>query len=146
MFATQLEQLIGSHLGRRPLEFILLTRAWKDIVGERVASHTLPAWIRNDVLWVYVDGSAWMQELTFMKPKIQELVNEKLRSVTIVDIRWLQQPLEDKSTSIEKFPQPERVLDPQQEEKFSDMTKIIDDSGCQQALFNLWQTFQKKMR
>jgi len=146
MLAAQLEQLIDSHLGRRPLEFILLTRAWKDVVGERAAAHTLPAWIRKDVLWVYVDGSAWMQELTFMKPKIQEQVNEKLRSVTITDIRWLQQPLKDESMSNEEFPQPERVLDPKQEKEFSDMTKIIDDSGCQQALFNLWQTFQKKMR
>ena len=61
MFAAQLEQLIGSHLGKMPLEFILLSRAWKDVVGERVAAHTMPAWIRSEVLWVFVDGSGWMR-------------------------------------------------------------------------------------
>jgi len=144
MFAAQLEQLIGSHLGRRPLEFIRLTRAWKNVVGERAASHSLPAWIRKDVLWVFVDGSAWMQELTFMKPKIQEQVNNTIRSVEITDIRWLQQPLENKLTPTRELPQAEKGVDPIREKEFLGMTKIIDDPGCQQALFKLWQIFQKK--
>jgi hypothetical protein len=146
MFAAQLEQLIGSHLGKMPLEFILLSRAWKEVVGERVAAHTMPAWIRSEVLWVFVDGSGWMQELTFMKLDILEQVNNKLRLTSISDIRWLQQQLEDKPFCDREFTMPDRDLDSQQEEEFSEMTKIIGDSGCQQALLNLWQTFHRKMR
>lgn len=146
MLAEQLEQVIGGQLGRRQWEFILLTRAWKDVVGERAAAHTLPAWIKKDILWGYVDGSSWMQELTFMKPQLLKQVNGHLRSVVITDIRWLQKPQKIISTAEQEFLLSERVVDSKREEEFEDMTKIIDDPGCQQALFHLWQTFQKKMR
>ena len=146
MLAEQLEEVIGRQLGRRQWEFILLTRAWKDVVGERAAAHTLPAWIKKDILWGYVDGSSWMQELTFMKPQMLKQVNGHLRSVVIADIRWVQQPRENISTSVQELHLPERVVDSKREEDFKHMTKIIGDPGCQQALFHLWQTFQKKMR
>ncbi len=146
MLAGQLEQVIGSRLGRRQLEFIRLAQVWKDVVGERTAAHTMPAWIKKDVLWGYVDSSSWMQELTFMKPEILQQVNQHLRSVTIMDIRWLRQPLEDAAYPSREFFQPNRDIDPEQEEEFRGMTGIIDDPGCRQALFHLWRTFQKKMR
>ncbi len=146
MLAGQLEQVIGSRLGRRQLEFIRLARVWKDVVGERAVAHTMPAWIKKDVLWGYVDSSSWMQELTFMKPQILEQVNQHLRSVTITDIRWLRQPLENAPSPEQQYSQPNRAVDPEREEEFQSMTRIIADPGCQQALFHLWQTFQKKMR
>jgi len=146
MLAEQLEQVIGSRLGRRQLEFIRLAQLWKDVVGERAAAHTMPAWIKKDVLWGYVDSSSWMQELAFMKPEIMEQVNQHFRSVTISDIRWLRQPLEEFSIPSQQFFQPNRAIDPDKEEEFQSMTRIIADSGCQQALFHLWRTFQKKMR
>ena len=81
-----------------------------------------------------------------MKLDILEQVNNKLRLTSISDIRWLQQQLEDKPFCDREFTMPDRDLDSQQEKEFSEMTKIIDDSGCQQALLNLWQTFHRKMR
>jgi len=146
MLAGQLEQVIGSRLGSRQWEFIRLAQVWKDVVGERAAAHTMPAWIKKNVLWGYVDSSSWMQELTFMKPEILQRVNPHLRSVTIADIRWLRQPLADIASPELEYLQPDRVLDPEQEEAFRDMTQIIGDPGCRQALFHLWRTFQKKMR
>jgi len=146
MLAGQLEQVIGSRLGRRQLEFIRLAQLWKDVVGERAAAHTMPAWIKKDVLWGYVDSSSWMQELAFMKPEIMQQVNQHFRSVTISDIRWLRQPLEESSIPSQQFFQPNRAIDPDREEEFQSMTRIIADPGCQQALFHLWRTFQKKMR
>ena len=145
MLGGQLEQVIGSNLGRRQWEFILLARAWKEVVGERAAAHTMPAWIKKDVLWGYVDSSSWMQELSFMKPQILEKVNGHLRSVVIRDIRWLRQPQEAGSAP-EPVLMPDRELEPEREEAFRRMTEIVEDPGCRQALFHLWRIFQKKMR
>lgn len=145
VLAGQLEQVIGSNLGRRHWEFILLARAWKEVVGERAAAHTMPAWIKKDVLWGYVDSSSWMQELSFMKPLLLEKVNEHIRSVVIEDIRWMRQPQETDSVP-GPLPMPDRELVPEQEESFRQMTGIVEDTGCRQALFHLWRTFQKKMR
>ncbi len=146
MLAGQLEQVIANRIGRRQLEFIRLAQVWKEVVGKRAAAHTMPAWIKKDVLWGYVDSSSWMQELAFMKPKILQQVNQHLRSVIIVDIRWLRKPLVGVSSSEEQYFQPNRDIDPEREEEFRSMTGIIADPGCQQALFHLWRTFQKKMR
>ena len=146
MLAGQLEQVIGSRLGHRQLEFVRLARVWKDVVGERVVAHTMPAWIKRDVLWGYVDSSSWMQELTFMKPQILEQVNQHFSSVTISDIRWLRHPLENASSLEQQYSQPNRDVDPEREEEFRNMTGIIADPGCRQALFHFWRTSQKKMR
>ncbi len=146
LLAEQLEQVIGSRLGSRQWEFIRLAQAWKEVVGEPAAAHTMPAWIKKDVLWGYVDSSSWMQELAFMQPQILEQVKRHLRSVPISDIRWLRQPLEEASAPSPQYFQPNRDIDPGREEEFQSMTRIIADPGCQQALFDLWRTFQKKMR
>ncbi len=146
MLSEQLEQVIGKQLGRRHWEFFVLTRVWSDVVGERAAAHTLPAWIRKDALWVYVDGSAWMQDLSYMKPQILQQVNKQLCDIVLTDIRWLQQPQKIMQASNREYSSPDRPVDRKQAEEFFQMTQVIDDSGCQQALFNLWQTFQKKMR
>lgn len=146
MLAAQLEQVIGNHIGKRQWEFILLARAWGDVVGERAAAHTLPAWIKKDVLFAYVDGSSWMQELTFMKPQILQQLKSHVRSVVIKDIKWLQQPLETAPLPAQELPPAKREVNPQNEKEFRHMTQIIGDPGCQQALFHLWRSFQEKMR
>lgn len=144
--SEQLEQVIGNRIGKRQLEFVLLARVWKDVVGERAASHSMPAWIKKDVLFGYVDNSSWMQELTFMKPQILQQLKGHLRFVVIKDVRWLQQPLETDSAPAQYLPPPKRKVNPEHEKDFRHMTQIIGDPDCQQALFHLWRTFQEKMR
>jgi len=145
LLGENLEQVIAGRLGRRQWEFYLLTQAWKSLVGERAAAHILPAWIRKDTLWVYVDGSGWMQEMTFMRPQLLCRVNDFLPSVVLADIRWLQQPLATKSDPLRKAPLPDREIDQEKEENFLQMTRIIGDKKCGQALFQLWCNFQKKI-
>lgn len=142
----QLEGVIAMRLGRRQWSFYLLTKEWGEVVGPRAAGHTLPAWIRKDILWVYADNSSWMQELNLKKPQIIERAMERLQGDVISDIRWMQQPQKTPMAPVTEYFSPERELDPKREQEFYHMTKIIQDADCQAALFKLWQTFQKKMR
>jgi len=48
---------------------------WKSVVGERVARRTWPDGLREGILWVRVANSAWMQELTFLRPTMIERAN-----------------------------------------------------------------------
>jgi len=144
--AKQLELVIRKGLGRRQWEFILLAQAWEDVVGRRAAVHCMPAWIKKDVLWGYVDSSSWMQELTFMKPDILQKVCQHVRSVCLTDIRWIQNPVEQRSLKNPEESVPDRVVAPEEEDAFRNLTEVVDEPGCRKALFHLWQTFQRKMR
>ncbi len=145
LIGLSLEKVVRGKVGRLHWDIYRLNRAWGFVAGKRAAAHTQPAWIRKDVLWVYVSGSAWMQELSYMKPEILARANGCLNSVVLVDIRWLQQPAENMSLQPVELKVPDRVITPEKEEKFLQMSKTVADSDCQQALFKLWQTFQKKM-
>jgi predicted nucleic acid-binding Zn ribbon protein len=48
----------------------ILKTIWTNIVGERIASHTTPERVMNQRLIILADSAAWMNELTFLKEKI----------------------------------------------------------------------------
>lgn len=47
-----------------------LQHDWRDIIGEPIASHTWPAQIRFKKLYLVVQNSVWLQQLTFLKPAL----------------------------------------------------------------------------
>ncbi len=52
-----------------------LRRHWPEIVGEPIAVHTRPDHIRFKKLYVVVQNSVWLQQLTFLKPALLQKVN-----------------------------------------------------------------------
>src|SRR5512134_3799317 len=51
---------------------------WAKAVGPGIARHSQPASIRGRRLTVIVDSSAWMQQLSMLKPEIIAKVNDRL--------------------------------------------------------------------
>jgi len=49
---------------------------WKEAVGERVCKHTAIEKIVREKLYVLVENSIWMNELTFLKDKIKINANQ----------------------------------------------------------------------
>ena len=142
----QLQQVIAHQLGKVHWDFFMLSRCWADIVGSHAATHTLPAWVRKGVLWIYVDSSVWVQELNFMKPQVLQQANNRLGETTLKDLRCLQQVLDRRPATERVLSTPDHPVDQVQQEEFMQLTKTIADTGCQEALFGLWLTFQKKQR
>ena len=116
-----------------------LTQDWPAIVGTEVARLTAPAFFRQDVLWIFVQDSAWMQHMQFIKLDLLERVNRVLEAPPIVDIRWLLQP-ELPSTPARNMPEPHPVP-PEQERSFRRMTESVANPECREALQRLWQIF-----
>ncbi len=116
-----------------------LVQDWPSIIGTEVARLTTPAFFRQDVLWIFVQDSAWMQHMQFIKLDLMARVNKILTEQPVTDIRWLLQP--------EIPPAPERhtpkphPVDPDHERLFQGMTEGIANPECRQALQRLWQTF-----
>lgn len=60
---------------------------WPQLVGPRLARHTRAVGFREGTLRVEVEGSAWMQELGFLKRELIVRINQHLGSHLIRDIR-----------------------------------------------------------
>jgi predicted nucleic acid-binding Zn ribbon protein len=53
-----------------------LIAPWPKIVGEKIASRSIPDGLHRGVLWVRVDSAAWMHELSFLRKDIAENANK----------------------------------------------------------------------
>jgi predicted nucleic acid-binding Zn ribbon protein len=62
---------------------------WSELVGERVAAHATPRWLRDGVLLVAVDEPAWATQLRFLEADLLRRVAEQLGPdrVTRIEVR-----------------------------------------------------------
>lgn len=67
------------------LEF-QLRRDWPAIVGQPIAAHTRPDQIRFKKLYLLVENSVWMQQLTFLKPTLLAKINEAAGTELVTEI------------------------------------------------------------
>ena len=61
---------------------------WGNAVGPRVARHSQPKRFIDNVLWVTIDNSTWMQELKFLEAKIRDQMNQHMGTPVIEKIRF----------------------------------------------------------
>ena len=61
---------------------------WKDLVGEAAFRHSRPATLRNKVLTVRVDSSAWMHELSIQKRKILKDLKREFGKDKLLDVHF----------------------------------------------------------
>lgn len=62
--------------------------AWREIVGDSIASNAQPTAIRNRILFIEVSHPTWIQQLQFLKPALLEKINRFLEEPFIHDIRF----------------------------------------------------------
>jgi hypothetical protein len=72
-------------LETRLLEFQLKHR-WPEIAGAQIGAHTRPDHIRFKKLYLYVENSVWLQQLTFLKPTLLEKINEAAGGTIVTEI------------------------------------------------------------
>jgi len=48
----------------------VIRKKWPDLVGEIIATHTYPDFLRRDILTLIVESPHWMHHLTFYKNEI----------------------------------------------------------------------------
>ena len=53
-----------------------LVRAWPEVVGEAVAAHTTPRWVRDGVLSLAVDDPVWAAQLRWLEADLLARVAE----------------------------------------------------------------------
>lgn len=110
---------------------------WTVIVDEDVAKHAEPLKIVQNVLWVEVENSAWIQQLQYQKLIILDALNEFLQDVQLEDIRLV---IKDER-KVEKHEGPSvRFVSPPADEiaAFEDQAATIKDEDAREALVRFW--------
>lgn len=71
--------------------------AWREVVGETIASQAQPVSERAGVLTVSCSASVWAHELDLMAPDILERLNERLGGSRLTRLRCVSTPVPGRS-------------------------------------------------
>lgn len=85
---SRISQLLYRVAGEEHHSFIQLFMAWEKVVGKLLAERSHPIRIDHDTLFVGVENSAWLQELTLLKSKIL-LAYKELTKIELSDIVFI---------------------------------------------------------
>ena len=147
--------LLGSHLGEllgrrnrgNQQRLFALDRHWHEIVGPEIAGRTMPAFFRRDVLWIYVQGSIWMQQLQFARLELLDKINAFLAAEPgLSDLRWMEYPPDLKPLQYRPYVSPPIDVDPEAEREFNLLAENIADPQTREAFRNLWLRLTTKNR
>ena len=119
---------------------------WTELVDQQTAKRSRPLKIVNDVLWVEVDNSAWVQQLQFKKLELLDQLNDHLRVSYFTDIKFTV----GESVTVEKekeTPAP-RMGPPSADEitSFRKQIEFIEDEEIREAMTRLWYVSQAVRR
>jgi len=84
--SSTIEKLLRARGWESKLKEYRIYGIWEKAVGKGIARHARPAGMRGKKLTVMVDSSAWMQQLSMLKPEIMGKVNGRLGEEAIESI------------------------------------------------------------
>ena len=84
--ASVLTELLAQAEFRDRLHQYSVFPLWGEVVGTELARRTEPLRIEEGKLVIRVDGSAWMQELQFLKDEIRERLNARAGAALVREI------------------------------------------------------------
>jgi len=81
-----LEELVDRLEFRSQLREYAVWNVWSEVVGAILAARSEPLRIEDGKLFIRVGGSAWMQELQFLKDDIRTRLNQRLGAPIVKDL------------------------------------------------------------
>ncbi|MBI1822798.1 MAG: DUF721 domain-containing protein [Nitrospirae bacterium] len=94
----QISEILKPLLKRYGLEtqiqIYTLVEEWKELVGNQLASHTLPYQLKFHKLFLYVDSPAWMNQLIYLKEELKNKINKEVGENWVQDIVMKVGPIE----------------------------------------------------
>lgn len=139
-FPSPVSEVLDKIFSRRGIDKKMkemsVLKLWKEVVGKKIDKHTHPFSVKKGKLFVRVDNSGWLVQLTYLKDKIMAELNKKEGGKLINDIYfWLG---EIKKSSEEKAKKPlptERVkLERAELDEIEERLKGVKDKALHQIL------------
>lgn len=142
MNLSELQNIFRTKDWHRQWELFRLVKSWERLLGDPLSKVTYPAFFRSNVLWLFVENSAWMQQVQFVKLDILAAVKKALPEVDIEDIRFMLDPGTERIQKKTERPEPLPV-NREAEQCFKDMIAGVKDEETRQALHKMWLAFSK---
>ena len=70
-----------------PLQQKRIIDSWETVVGKMVASYTREKFIKNQTLYVKITNPALRQDLSMMRTRIVQRINQAVGSQVITDVK-----------------------------------------------------------
>jgi len=135
LLRSVLEETLKSLGVRTTMKGYSLWGAWREIVGDSVASNTQPSVIRNRILFIEVSHPTWIQQLQFLKPTLLEKINGFLKEDFIHDIRFRLGKIPSSPPSTAKVSAwEEESLDQNIIEQIDTLLQKIDDAETRKTM------------
>jgi predicted nucleic acid-binding Zn ribbon protein len=68
------------------LQEVNLINSWEEVVGKAISSRTSKVYVKDHILYVYLNSSVARNELLMLKEALKEKLNEKAGKEVIKDI------------------------------------------------------------
>ncbi len=81
-----LERLFNKLSIDKKLKEVNALKLWEEVTGEKISQHSLPLFVRKGNLFVRVDNSGWLTQLTYLKREIISELNKRLGEESIKNI------------------------------------------------------------
>jgi hypothetical protein len=142
--SSHLQSVFGSKNWQSLWETHKLVQQWPEVAGRTIASRSAPAYVRKNILWIYVHDSVWMQQLQALKPQLLDKVRNFSAALPVQDIRWLLQPADhDKKEAVTGTPVKKPVINPAEQKDFEKIAGTVENEQCRAALCRLWEVYHK---
>jgi predicted nucleic acid-binding Zn ribbon protein len=112
---------------------------WEKVVGKGIARHTRPAGMRGKKLTVLVDSSAWMQQLSLLKPEIMGKLNGRLGEEAVESITLKLGEFEASAVQHDEYRPAAGTLGPEEQARIENYVAGIADLQTRESLRHLME-------
>lgn len=89
-----LNQILSQPQWEKQRRYHLLTKCWYQIINKKIAQHTRPVSLRDDILFIATSSSAWSQDLNLQRRsliiKINHRVESPIKDLHFASVKWYQ--------------------------------------------------------
>lgn len=135
--ADLIEAVFAGKPVQKRLREMKIWQVWEEAVGQQIAAKALPAAFRDGTLTVRVTGSAWMQQLTLMKPQIIANLNEATGEPLVREIFFKQGPITRDLPESAPYTPPARDLTKAESNWIAEQSDCIVDPELRRAMESL---------
>lgn len=115
-----------------------LMAEWSQLVGPQIAAHTVPREVRGRTLWVVVDSSTWLHELTLLKPLLLAKIAPRAGKADVRDVRFvIGEVSAPKSASAPRPPSNSSCLAPEAEAAVDHAVSALADEDLRESVRRL---------
>jgi len=139
LLSKTIEKLLAARgLAGRMKEYRVFS-VWERAVGTVIARHAQPAAIRGKRLTVIVDSSAWMQQLSILRPELTDKLNRVLGEAVVEQIALRIGEVVPPGPVERPAARPAAALTPEERESIEQAVNSITDPDVRESLRHLME-------